>query len=189
MSSVSPPPSRARIALFAALAVVLLGAAVLVFTMGRNAGGKPSPTTTTSRAQHLAQLRAEAEEAAQTYFPRKDAAEAAGDPSKLEGIFTPNSPLQAALAKRIEEYRRRGEVQVTESRTEQVQILSLDEAKAQVRFVNVLVSSSTNDSKTGRVKERFALGSGTWRLYLRRIGNKWLVDGLVAERKPKDGRP
>jgi hypothetical protein len=157
---------------------VLLGAAVLVFTLGRDAGGKPTPTSTTSRAQHLAQLRAEAEQAAQTYFQRKDGAEAVGDPSKLEGIFTPNNVLQAALAKRIDERRRRGEVQVTESRTEQIEILSLDEAQAQVRFVNVTTKASINDIATGRVKERFELGQGTWLLYLRRVGGRWLVDGL-----------
>jgi len=189
LSSVESPPSRARIALWIAAAVVLLTASVLVLVFGRDSGGQAAaPTTTLSREQELAKLRAEAVQAAQTYFPRQDAAEAAGDPNMLDGMFVSGSDLEAELKKRIVERRARGEVQETKSRTEQVEVVKLDPTKAQVRLVNIITSSVTKDLATGKVKERFRTGKGTWRLYLARIGDRWLVEGLGSEgRTGKDG--
>jgi hypothetical protein len=187
LSSVASPPSRARIALWIAAAVVLLTASVLVLLFGRDSGGQAAaPTTTLSREQELAKLRAEAVEAAQTYFPRKDAAEAAGDPSMLDGMFVSGSDLEAELKKRIVERRARGEVQETQSRTENVEVVKLDSSKAQVRFTNVVLSSSINYADTGEVKQRFGTGKGTWRLYLVRAGDRWLVEGLTPEGLPAE---
>jgi hypothetical protein len=182
LSSVASPPSRARIALWIAAAVVLLTASVLVLVFGRDSGGQAAaPTTTLSQEQELAKLRAEAVEAAQTYFPRKDAAEAAGDPSMLDGMFLPGSNLAAALKKQIADRRAKGEIQETQNRTEQIEILALDQTMAEVRFVNVVLSSAIKDINTGEVKQRFGTGHRTWRLFLTRAGDRWLVRRLTSE--------
>ena len=182
MSSVSSPPSRARILLFTSIAVVLLSAAALVLIFGRDSGGQPAPPTTTlTRDQQLARLRAEAVKAAEDYFPEQDRAQAAGDPNLLNGIFVPGSKLEAALKKEIIDRRAKGEVQETQSRTEQIEVLSLDEAKAEVRFVNVVLGGAVKDATTGKVKQTFRTGQRTWRLYLTRIGDRWLVQRLDTD--------
>jgi hypothetical protein len=186
VTTTQPAPSRARIVLWATLAVVLLAAAAVVVGVGVfGRGGEvtgAAPTTTLDQVARMDRLRAEAIQAAETYFPRKDAAESAGDPSLLDGIFVPGSELQAAIAKKINDYKARGEILETTSRTEDVEILTLDHSRAQVRVVNILTSSVRRDIKTRQIKERYKLGKGTWLLYLARVDGRWLVDGLEGVR-------
>ena len=49
---------------------------------------------------------------------------------------------------------------MTQSRTEEVSIASLDEAKAQVLLTNVVLNSTLNDATTGEVKHRYGTGKG-----------------------------
>ena len=172
------------------MALLAAGLAILFLSLRPTGQAATPPTTTTNREAHLERLRAEAIEVARNYFPRKDEAEARGDPSLLDGMFVPNSKLQAALTEQIEKMRAKGEVLETRSRTEQVEIVSLDETRAQVRFVNVLLYSVLKDINTGQVKKEYETGKqGTWHLFLVRMDDRWLIEGLTSEETlRKEGR-
>ena len=168
--------------------MLLLGAAALVITLSHDAGGQPPPTSTTSRAQHLAQLRAEAVAFAETFFNRDDAAAAAGDPRMIDDIYVPGTNLSKAVKKQIADRRAHGVVHVTKSHTEQVEVLSVDETKAEVRFLTIITDSVVKDIRTGKVTHRFGTGQRMWRLRLARIGGRWLVNALLADDSAEQGQ-
>jgi hypothetical protein len=166
------------------IAIVVVGV-FLVRGPGEAAVNQPPPQEDTTT------LRTEALEAASTFFPRQQRAYAAGDIRLLDGIFVPGSLYEQDIQIDIKKWLARGELIDKKSRTTDVELVSLDAQKAQVRFTYAIVGGATRDAKTKKVKVRYARSKEiVWRIFLVRVNGRWLVDGLETEESVlKGGAP
>ena len=127
------------------------------------------------------ELRAAALEVAGDAFEREDKARASGDPGVLDGLFVPGSGFEAGLRREIAERKAAGLVFDADTHAEEVVLVSLDDANAVVRLVNVAPGGALRDMRTGRVERVFGPGRTPWRVELAWSGGRWLVGGQVPE--------
>jgi hypothetical protein len=173
------------IVVLAALAIVL---GVLLVRDDDGGGGHPAATATTaSQAQEMEKLRVEALQAASAFFPAQDQAFARQDFGLLRPLMVANNPLAKTLETQIADQKARGEIHDTRSRTENPVVVQLDQAKAQIRLMNIVTGGSIRDAVTGKVKQQFQGGQREWRVYLKRTDSTWLIEGLYPEDKLNAG--
>jgi hypothetical protein len=183
VSAAAGPGNARKVLMGAAIVVTTIAIIVVAILLIRGPGSDDlPPATTVSEAQELARLRAEALEAARTFYPRKDRAYAKGDIKLLEGIFVPGGEYERAVKQEIEDFVAKGDLVDTQSEASELRIVTLDRERAQIQFTNTVVKGSIKDAKTGRVKSTYGRGDPlTFRIYLVRLNDRWLVDALDTE--------
>jgi hypothetical protein len=125
------------------------------------------------------ELRAAAVKAAGDAFEREDQARASGDPAVLDGLFVPGAGFETALRREITERRAAGLVFDADTHAEEVALVSMDDANAVVRLVNVAPGGALRDMRTGRVERVFGPGRTPWRVELAWSSGRWLVGGQI----------
>jgi len=180
VSAAAGPNNARKVLTGAAIAVTTIAIIVVAILLVRGDG--EAAVTPPPPQEDIATLRAEVIEAVATFFPRQQRAYAAGDVRLLDGIFVPGSLYEQDIQADIKKWLARGELIDKQSRTTDVELVSLDAQKAQLRFTYAIVGGATRDAKTRKVKARYPRTKEiVWRIFLVRADGKWLVDGLETE--------
>jgi len=136
-------------------------------------------------AAELEQLRMEAAAAAVNILKQIDEADRTGNPTLLEGLYTPDNALedeqQDTVRDRLKET---GEVVDSKTEASDVRVVKIDRATAEVRLLYNVIDNVYRDAKTRKVTARKKGTLVECTILLRRIDNRWLVESLDYQERP-----
>jgi hypothetical protein len=100
----------------------------------------------------------------------------------LDGVYVPGSQLGETQKRFVDELRTAGEISETRDEIADVNVVAVNRGEATVTLTYTVLEVTVRDSKTRKVKDVADEPTRTaFRVTLRRIHNRWLVDQLFDE--------
>jgi hypothetical protein len=130
MTPVGVRPRRPRLLLLGTVIVVIAAIIATVILLTKDSG--PATGTVEPSAEELQRLRTEAAAAAVNLFEKQVEADAAADPSVLDGIYVPGSQLGETQKRFVDELRTAGEISETRDEIADVNVVAVNRGEATV---------------------------------------------------------